>query len=106
MVNNFQIIFKKNISFFINETNTLINEIKEKIDNIQLMELYSSHLDILDSIENQLLLKVNGNYFNIFLQYQDYVLIYELNENFIINMENELKKAADNIILNINNEIN
>ena len=70
------------------------------------MELYSSHLDILDSIENQHLLKVNGNSFNLFLKYQDYVIIYELNENFIINMENELKKAADNIILNINNEIN
>ena len=47
---------EKNISFFSNQINILINDIKSKIESIELMELYSSHLDLIDSIENNILL--------------------------------------------------
>ena len=97
---------EKNISFFSNQINILINDIKSKIESIELMELYSSHLDLIDSIENNILLTANNKFYDLFSTYQDYLLIYKLNEELIINSINQLKSSLKDIILNIKNEIN
>jgi len=97
---------EKNISFFTNQSNNLIKEIKSKIESIELMELYSSHLDIIDSIENNILLTINNKFYDLFSTYQDYLLIYKLNEELIINSINDLKSSSNNIISIIKNEIN
>ena len=97
---------EKNISFFSNQINILINDIKSKIESIELMELYSSHLDLIDSIENNILLTANNKFYDLFSTYQDYLLIYKLNEELIINSINQLKSSSKDIILNIKNEIN
>ena len=97
---------EKNISFFSNQSNILINDIKSKIESIELMELYSSHLDLIDSIENNILLTANNKFYDLFSTYQDYLLIYKLNEELIINSINTLKLSSNDIISNIKSEIN
>ena len=97
---------EKNITFFSNQSNLLIKEIKSKIESIELMELYVSHLDIIDSIENNILLIANNKFYELFSSYQDYHLIYKLNEELITNSSKELKLSADNIISFLKNEVN
>ncbi len=97
---------EKNISFFTNKSNELIKDIKSKIDNIELMELYSSHLDIIDSIRDNIGLISNNKFYELFSSYQDYLLIYKLNEELLINTTREIKISADKIISILNDEIN
>ena len=97
---------EKNITFFSNKSNALIKEIKSKIENIELMELYSTHLDIIDSIRDNILLISNNKFYELFSSYQDYLLIYKLNEELLINATQELKLSADKIISILKDEVN
>ena len=76
-----------------------------KLKVFELMDLYKEHLDIIDSIENNILLIENSKFYDLFSTYQDYLLIYNLNEEFINNAIKELKISSNNIINNIKNEI-
>ncbi len=102
---NFSNYVHNNISLINQQSNNLINNIKEQIENFELMELYVKDLDKLDSIENVLLLMVNTRFFDIFLKYENYLLIYKLNDDFLKIKENELKLASNNILGNIKEEI-
>ena len=104
-ITNFTNNIHNNITLIVNQSIDSINNIKKQIENIEFMELYVKHLNILDSIENKLLLEVNSQFFDIFLKYEN-LLIYNLNEdNFIKMKENELYLASNNILENIKNEI-
>ena len=69
------------------------------------MELYTSHLDIIDTIRDNILLMSNNKVYELFSSYQDYHLIYKLNEELLTNTSIELKLSADNIISVLNSKV-
>ena len=69
------------------------------------MELYTSHLDIIDTIRDNILLMSNNKVYELFSSYQDYHLIYKLNEELLTNTSIELKLSADNIISVLNRKV-
>ena len=69
------------------------------------MELYTSHLDIIDTIRDNILLMSNNKFYEVFSSHQYYHLIYTLNEELLTNTSRELKLSADNIISVLNSEV-
>ena len=49
------------------------------------MELYTSHLDIIDTIRDNILLMSNNKFYELFSSYQYYHRIYKLNEELLTN---------------------
>ena len=88
------------------KSNKVINDIKKKINNIELFELYSNNIDIINSINNKTIIEnineMSNNIINNFIKLQPE---YFNNKSDLIKKKDKLFYIVKNIINETNNDI-